>query len=199
MLQYITDNDNERFSIEEQCQMFIEGGGAWIQLSDHGLSDERICELSVELIPLCKETSTILMLENRIELAKELGLHGVHLGRGIEIPPRTVREDLGAEAIIGVEVASPQAILALKGRDIDYVTLAPGMSLDQYAEIIAIATEGGNTMPVVLTGDYHIDDSTKVLATGASGVAVCRCIADADDPVSYTEQFISSLNATRKG
>ena len=197
MLQFITQNDNERFSIEEQCQMFIEGGGAWIQLNTEGLSDDRIRELANELIPLCKDTSTILTIEDRHVLAKELAIHGVFLSSKTEKSAPAVREEFGAEAIIGVEVGSSQAILALKGRDIDYVCLKAGISLDEATRIIAEANNAGNEMPIVLTGRFGIDEAKQLMATGASGISTGYQLMSADDPVKYTEDFIAKLNYFR--
>ncbi|MDE6395657.1 MAG: thiamine phosphate synthase [Muribaculaceae bacterium] len=198
MLQYITQNDNERFSIEEQCQMFIEGGGAWIQLKSEGLSDDRIRILANELIPLCKESSTILTIEDRPELAKELGVHGVYLSAGAEKSAAAVREEFGAEAIIGVEVGSSQAILSLKGRDIDYVTLRPGVSQEEASRIIKEANEAGNEMPIVLIGSFSIDDAEWIMSTGASGIATGHSIISSSDPVKFTEDFIAKLNSCRQ-
>ncbi len=198
MLQYIPQNDNKRFSIEEQCQMFIEGGGAWIQLKTEGLSDDRIREVASELIPLCKETSTILTIEDRPELAKELGVHGVYLSSKSGKSAAAVREEFGAEAIIGVEVGSSQAILSLKGRDIDYAIIRPDIPMEEATSIIKEANSAGNEMPIVLTGCFGPDDAELIMSTGASGIATGAGIADADDPVKYTEEFIAKLNACRQ-
>lgn len=198
MLQFIPQNSNNQYSIEEQCQMFIEGGGGWILLRTDSLSDDRIRELSAELIPLCKETSTILTIENQPELAEDLGVHGIFLTSESGKSAPVIREKFGAEAIIGVEVGSSQAILCLKGRDIDYVSLKPDLSFEQAREIIKEANEAGNEMPVVLTGNFGIEDVDDILATGALGVATGDKIVSDSDPVKYTEEFIKRLNKSKK-
>lgn len=191
MLQFIAQ-ESEKYSLAEQMQMAIEGGCAWVQLHAPGLKDEEIRELANDMVALCKETSTILMLENRIELAKELGLHGVHL-TDPDVNARKVREDYGPEAIIGVEVRSPQGVLALKGMDIDYVTVTPEISLEEAAGLIRTVREAGNDMPIVVTGDYDADNVEAAMATGASGVATGRLLTEAKDPVASTEAIIARL------
>ena len=191
MLQYQTQ-PSDRYSVPEQCQMAIEGGCSWIQLHLPDADDAAVRELCSELIPLCRESSTILMLENRPELAKELGLHGVHITADSGLNAARVREDFGPEAIVGIDVDEPASILALKGADIDYVTLH--MSVDRAAHVIATAAEGGNTMPVVYGGAMSIDDIPAVMNAGVSGVIVGADIANADDPVSRTAEILGRLS-----
>lgn len=197
MLQYLTQN-TDKYSVAEQCQMVIEGGCSWIQLHMPQADDSVIRELSSELIPLCKETSTILMLENKPHLAQELGLHGVHLTLDSGLDARKIREEFGPEAIIGVEVGIAASILALKGADIDYVTLPYGMSLKQCQEIIDTAAKGGNEMPVVICSDYGVEDLQSVMATGAQGICTGNRIICAADPVTYCERMIDTLHGLSK-
>ena len=193
MLQFITIPD-AAYSIAEQCQMAIEGTCQWIQLHlPEGTDDSEVRELAAELVPLCKETATILMLENRPELAQELGLHGVHITLDSGLNAANIREQFGPEAIIGVEVTEPSSILALKGADIDYVTLPPFLSIEKRSEIVREAQKGGNEMPVVFAGDFRIEDTPETIAAGASGICTGKYIVEAHDPVKYTEDLIKAL------
>lgn len=196
MLQYLTQ-PADKYSIAEQCQMVIEGGCAWIQLHLPDADDTEIRELAAELIPLCKETSTILMLENRPELAKELGLHGVHLTLDSGFNAAKIREDFGPEAIIGIEVAEPSAILALKGADIDYVSLPSSLGDEKRKHIVDEANSAGNEMPVVFEGNYGPEDAGYVTSLGASGICTGSRIAQAHDPVEYTGRLIDALRNAR--
>lgn len=71
MLQFIA-RENNRFSVPELVQMAIEGGCAWVVLDPGEMSDEVIREIAREVIPLCKETSTILTMVDHVDMAKEL-------------------------------------------------------------------------------------------------------------------------------
>lgn len=193
MLQYLTQPDT-RFSIAEQCQMVIEGGCQWIQLHlSPNSTDEEIRSIATDLTPLCRETATILMIENKPELARELGLHGVHLTVDSGIDPIALRNEFGPEAIIGVEVQSVQDILRLKGADIDYVTLPPSIEDARREEMVRDAKNAGSEIPVVFEGIYSVDDVADALRKGASGVCTGARIARAQDPVSYTELMLAAL------
>lgn len=60
---------------------------------------------------------------------RELSLHGVFLTKN-DASPVKVREELGAEAIIGAIVGTPDAALSLERADIDYVALTKSDPVD---------------------------------------------------------------------
>ncbi len=191
MLQFILE-PNDSYSMPELAQMAIEGGCAWVRFAPGDMSDADIREVAAELIPLCKENGTILTIENHIEMAKDLGLHGVHL-RSCGKNPLEVREMLGPEAIIGVEAPSAVTAIGLKGKDIDYVSYPSGWSLDKLAEKISAARGAGLELPIVADGDFTPDEIPSVLAAKASGVGIGAAIADSADPVAATAATLAAL------
>ena len=192
MLQFITQPPH-LFSIAEQCQMVIEGGCAWIQLHLPEADERTLRDELAELKPLCQESGTFLMLENNAHLAKEFGLHGVHFTELDDFDPVRVREELGPEAIIGVETSKPSFILELQNSDIDYVTLPSFLDEGKIKEIIAEARNIGCTIPIVVSGNIGIDDVPKLLSLGASGICTGKKILESANPVRYTEELIAVL------
>lgn len=191
MLQFIAET-NGTYSIAEQMQMVIEGGCAWIQLRLPDVSDEGIRELAGEIIPLCKETATILTLENRIELAKDLGIHGVHITE-TDLDPATVRQLLGPEAIIGVQVSSAASVITLQDKDIDYATFDPVMTIYDIKKAVNEIRDAGVGIPLVATGDIPVEKVKETIDAGVNGIATGRIIAQAEDPVGYTSMIIDTL------
>ena len=192
MLQFKTQ-PAERFSIIEQCQMVIEGGCAWIQLRLPDADESYIRELAQELIPLCKETSTIFMLEDRPSLAKELGLHGIHVTADSGLNAVQVREEFGPEAIIGTDVENYDAIKDLQNADIDYVTIPSSVLPEKRLSILEQARQADCTIPIVADGIFDIAKGVEAIKEGFSGICTGRYIVAAQDPVEYTERFIDSL------
>ncbi|MDE5555449.1 MAG: thiamine phosphate synthase [Muribaculaceae bacterium] len=194
MLQFIAQN-NDRYSVAETVQMAIEGGCRWIQLHLPGLTDEDIKAMSGDIVDMCRESAAFLTIEDRPELAKELGLHGVHLTSDSNRSAAKVREELGPEAVIGVEVASAAAIMALRNADIDYVTLPPEMPVGEIADIVSVVRDADITTPIVATGDITPEDALIYLAAGVSGIATGKPIIDAKDPVKEVELTLQNLSA----
>lgn len=192
MLQFIL-TPNETYTMPELAQMAIEGGCAWVRLSPGDMTDEDLRELLTELIPLCRENGTILTIDNHIEMAKELGLHGVHL-RKYAKSPMEVRDFLGAEAIIGVEAPSAVSAIAIKGQDVDYVSFPEGWGIDKIAEKVSASRGAGLELPIVADGCFSLADIPALLAAKVSGVALGRPIADSVDPVETTAAYLSALS-----
>ena len=147
--------------------------------------------------------------ERRVELAMEMGVHGVHLGKN-DMNPLQARETMGAEAIIGVTANTADDILRLKGWDVDYVglgpfrytttkkNLSPLLGPDGYREVVNKVREADIPLPIVAIGGITLEDIPEIMATGVNGVAVSGSIINAPDPVKYTRQLIETLNSTKK-
>ena len=208
MLMFIT-HPCDRYSIAEEVQMALEGGCKWIQLRLKDASDEEFRQTALELIPMCKEQEAFLVFDDRVELAIEMGVHGVHLGKD-DMNPREAREIMGAEAVIGVTANTADGILPYKNVDVDYVglgpfrhtttkaKLAPVLGLEGYREIVKSVREAGVRLPIVAIGGITLEDIPALMETGINGVAVSGAIINAPDPVEYTRQLIDALNASAK-
>ena len=193
MLQFRTGH-SDRYTIAEEAQMAIEGGCRWIQL--HMPADADIAyirDTTSEIIPLCQECSAFLTIEDNPDLAKELSIHGVHLTKGGIPVAAATRQELGPEAIIGVEVATLAEIDSAQAADIDYVTLPPDMPLARCHKLISDSRQHGLKIPIVAAGDVTLSNLRQHLDAGFSGVAVGQDIIDASDPVERTTAFLLAL------
>ncbi len=171
--------------------MAIKGGCSWIVLGYDNSDDSKIKKLAEEFLPICREAGAILTLENRPELARELGVHGVLLSDK-EFHATKIREDLGAEAIIGVVCDNVPAMASLKSADIDYIQL-PTMPNGLIANLVNTAREAGIKTAIVATGDFLVDDVDAIMSTGVNGIATGRAITNTSDPIKTTIELIETL------
>ncbi len=204
MLQFIT-HPSERYSIAEEVKMVIEGGCRWVQLRMKNATDEEVKQAAEEIIPLCQETDTILVIDDRVNVTMDTKVHGVHLGKN-DMPAAEAREFLGAGAIIGVTANTADDIIAYRKIDVDYVglgpfrftatkeKLSPTLGLDGYRSVMAEIRNAGIELPVVAIGGITLEDIDGIMATGVNGVAMSGAIINAENPVEYTKQVIAKLN-----
>ena len=203
MLQFIT-HTSERYSIVEQVKMVLEGGCKWIQLRMKEATDEEVKAVAEELIPLCKDADAILVIDDRVELVKEMEVTGVHLGKK-DMPVAEARNLLEGGPIIGATANTAGDIFALKGIDVDYVglgpfrhtttkeNLSPILGLEGYSKIMKEIREAGVQLPVVAIGGISLEDIDDVMATGVNGVAISGAIINAENPVEYTKAILNKL------
>ncbi len=201
MLQYITSTDCGR-SVPDQVRAVIAGGCRWITVRMPDASDEEIEKVINEIMPLCIEKESFLLLDRRVELAKKVNVGGVNLGKG-EMTPSQARMILGPAAVVGLEVDSMDAIEAVRALDIDYLAIGP-FRRDAHDDKDALDTERIKAIchkkhekeidiAHVAYGDINKDDVKGLLAAGCDGIAVSDAIAKADDMESATREFVAMM------
>lgn len=203
MLQFITNTDC-KVPVSEQIHAVIEGGCRWVQIRMKDASDDEIRKVVEEVMPECISKEVFLILNDRVELAKELNVGGVHLGKE-DMSPSSARQILGPAAVIGVTANTFADVIAVSALDIDYYgigpfastttkrKLAPILGLDGIRNICYEMASNHIDIPHVAVGGIKYDDVFALLETGVNGIAVSGAIAFADNIVKETERFISLL------
>lgn len=193
MLQFIT-RKNERYGIEKQVKMVLEGGCKWIELDMNDATAEEVKAIIENLIPLCKEADAILVVDDYVDIVKEMEVTGLRLIKDSKNVGE-VRNILEGGPIIGVNISTAGDIYALKGIDVDYVTIEINEphSLDSIYKIVSEVREAGINMPIVAIGEITIENIKEVIATGVNGVAMSDAIVNAENPTEYTKKILSIL------
>ncbi|MDE6120702.1 MAG: thiamine phosphate synthase [Muribaculaceae bacterium] len=196
MLQLLIET-NSRYSLAETARLAIEGGCGWLILGAASFQDPEGRDAAGDIAAFCRESAVMLSVENDVELARRLGAHGVFLRHGGESPVQT-RLDLGAEAIIGAEIASPDAALTLERADIDYLAIPAAMSLPRAAGIITEVRKAGGELPFVYTGQSFAEGQVSaedILQAGFAGICCGKELYDTADPVAAIASAIKCLNS----
>lgn len=207
MLQFIT-NASDKESILKQIREVIEGGCTWVQLRMKDAEISEIKEVAKEAKEICKEKECILIIDDHVEIAKELELNGVHLGKN-DMPVAEARELLGAEFIIGATANTFEDIEALCYQDIDYIglgpfrftttkkNLSPVIGLEGYKEIVEKKINAEIEIPLVAIGGIEYDDVQEIMNTGIDGIAVSGSLIRTDNTIKETEKYISLLETIK--
>ena len=199
-IQFIT-HETETVGYVEGARMALEGGFRWIQLRMKDASDDEVRKAAAEIQPMCKAHDAIFLLDDRVELAKELKADGVHLGKN-DMPVDEARRVLGEEFIIGGTANTFDDIERLSRQGADYIgcgpfrftttkkNLAPVIGIEGYRDIIEKMEAAGIDLPVVAIGGITADDIDDILATGVRGIAVSGTVLRAENPVAMMKQII---------
>lgn len=200
-VQFIT-HENDRFSYVDGARMALDGGCRWIQLRMKDATDDEVREAAAVIQPLCREHEAIFLLDDRVELAKELKADGVHLGRN-DMPVSEARRVLGEEFIIGGTANTFDDVERLWREGADYIgcgpfrftttkaNLSPVLGLDGYRDIITRMDAAGIDLPVVAIGGILYDDIPAVMSTGVHGIALSGAVLDAENPVEEMRRIVN--------
>ena len=200
-IQFIT-HQNDCIGYAEGAKMALEGGCKWIQLRMKDATDDEVRSVAAEIQPLCKQNEAIFLLDDRVELVRELHADGVHLGKN-DMPVDEARRVLGEEFIIGGTANTFEDIERLARQGADYIgcgpfrftttkkNLAPVLGLEGYRDIIEKMHRAGIDIPVVAIGGITASDIDDILATGVKGIAVSGSVLTAENPVAMMRTLIN--------
>lgn len=204
MLQYIS-HFTPQISYAEGIRMALEGGCRWIQLRMKDAPAEEIIACAEEVLPLCRRHGAKFLLDDHVELVRQLGADGVHLGKN-DMPVDEARKILGPDIIIGGTANTIEDIIRLHKQDADYIgcgpfrftttkkNLSPILGLDGYKSIVLKMKELGIDLPIVAIGGITVEDIPAVMETGVSGIALSGAILGAHDPVEMTARIIETID-----
>ena len=99
MVQFIT-HYNERYSYLDSVRIVLEGGCRWIQLRMKDSSPEEILPIAEKALAMCREHNATFIIDDHVELAKQIKADGVHLGK-LDMPIAEARRILGKDFLIG--------------------------------------------------------------------------------------------------
>ena len=105
-------------------RQLIAGGAGLIQLRAKGREKSEILTWAQELLPLCRTAGVPFIINDFIDIAKEVDADGVHLGQD-DGPLGTAREQLSAGKIVGRSTHSPEQAAAALAEGADYIGFGP--------------------------------------------------------------------------
>jgi thiamine-phosphate pyrophosphorylase len=164
---------------------------------DDGFTSECISELK----PLCKQTGTALIINDRPDLCLSLKCDGVHLGEN-DMPYKDARKLLGEEFIIGVTCgASNHKAMNLAESGADYVAFGSvypsGTKKTAVNAPLDLIANWSNTtnVPSIAIGGITVYNCRAVIETGADFLAVCGGVWDhPNGPKDAVEAFAKQFS-----
>lgn len=164
----------------------LDGGVTMVQLREKTLEEGKFLEEAKELQALCRERGVPFLVNDNVEIAREMNADGVHVGQS-DMEALDVRAILGPDKILGVSAQTvEQAVLAEK-HGADYLGVGavfPTGSKDDaddvsYDTLKAICQ--AVSIPVVAIGGITQQNVEKLAGSGICGVAVISAIYAAKD------------------
>ena len=164
----------------------LDGGVTMVQLREKTLDEANFLAEAKELQALCRERGVPFLVNDNVEIAREMDADGVHVGQS-DMEAQDVRALLGPDKILGVSAQTvEQAVLAEK-HGADYLGVGavfPTGSKDDaddvsYETLKAICA--AVSIPVVAIGGLNKSNILELSGTGVDGVALVSAIFSAED------------------
>lgn len=169
----------------------LDGGITHFQLREKGdeaLTGSPLLQFALQCQQLCRDYNVPFIINDRVELACQIGADGVHIGQD-DLAAGQARKLIGNEKILGVSVHSlAEAETAVKD-GADYIGMGPVFGTNSKAdakkpagvkEILIVKNEMPD-LPIVAIGGINPGNAGVVWESGVSGIAVISTITEAED------------------
>lgn len=203
MLQFIT-HYTDTINYLDSVRIALEGGCHWVQLRMKNASFDDIRPIALQAQALCKAAGATFIIDDHVDLVKEIHADGVHLGKN-DMPIDEARAILGDGFIIGGTANTFEDVLMHYKHGANYIgcgpfrftttkeKLSPVLGLEGYTHIVKQMKEQGINLPIVAIGGINAEDIPALMQTGITGIALSGTVLRADNPVEEMKKLIKMI------
>lgn len=168
-------------TLYEQVEEALKGGATFIQLREKNLDYEDFLKEAKEVKKLCNKYKVPFVINDNVEIAKEIGADGVHVGQD-DMESGKVREILGQDKIIGVSAHNVKEALLAQKNGANYLGVGAVFNTTSKNDVTTLSYEvlkeicNAVSIPVIAIGGINEENVGKLAGSGICGVAVISAI-----------------------
>jgi len=183
-----------------QVKRLCDAGVKWIQLRMKDTPYQLWLDTAREASKICKDSGTIFIVNDSVEIALEVDADGVHLGR-TDLEWREARRLIGPDKILGGTVNYiHEAQKAVQAECMDYVGVGPLRFTQTKKELAPLQGYEGicqliqnlHTIPAWAIGGIEVSDVALCRDLGAAGTAVCSALLRNDRINENVNRFLEA-------
>lgn len=194
----ITESDTN--NLLKNVTLALQGGVRILQYRNKNAdSAQQVIEASA-LASLCKEYNACFIVNDNIQLAKQVKADGVHLGRD-DGSIEEARDVLGDDAIIGVTCYQDiERALAAEKSGANYVAFgrffaSPTKPNASQADMKLLQQARQHlSLPICCIGGITLQNADSLLENGADMIAVISSLFASEDIMQTTHQFLEKFS-----
>lgn len=191
----IIGSDNVNVPLLDAAEEALRGGITMLQLREKTLPIEEFIWEGRALKSLCVKYGVPLIINDNVEVAKEVGADGIHLGAG-DADINAARRILGQNAIIGASAHNIREAVEAERKGADY--LGVGAAFGSGSKDNAVSLSGLQiyqeissrvSIPIVAIGGITSANLMKLKGLGISGIALISAIFGTANIEAETVRF----------
>jgi thiamine-phosphate pyrophosphorylase len=200
----LLDGCHDQGQFADRAQCLIAAGVDAIQFRDKSLADRELLERAQRLRQITRERDSLMVVNDRPDLAIVAQADGVHVGRD-DLSVHQVRTIVGTNMLIGVSTHTIEQARQAVWDGANYLGVGPTFpsttkSFDHFpgCELLrAVARE--ITLPAFAIGGITPQNLPSVLATGFRRIAVGAALSSSHDPEETVSELRRQLAETADG
>ena len=185
-------------SLFDLARAVIDGGGRLLQVREKEMTSVELFRAVVRILDYASCHGAVVIVNDRVDIAKAAGADGVHLGQD-DLPPAAAREILGDGKIIGLSTHSMEEFDGALPLPVDYIAVGPifptktaGKTRSAlgvgFLKRIGMGPIPGK--PVVAIGGINGENARIALEAGADSVALISALMREEDVEAATRRLL---------
>ncbi|WP_437202605.1 thiamine phosphate synthase [Planctomicrobium sp. SH664] len=196
---YLLVTDSQcRYGAETVIRNTITAGVDVVQLREKGMTDRQLIDWGHKVREWTQASGTLLIMNDRPDLAAAVGADGVHLGQD-DMPVQMARKIVGSRCLIGVSTHHPEQARQAVFDGADYLGVGPvypskTKEFTEFAGLQYVRSLAGQvSLPWFAIGGIDLENLPELQRAGASRVAVSSVICGASHPRGIAQEMASLL------
>ncbi len=186
-------------ALPELARMVAQGGATLVQLRDKINETGEMVALA-RAVKAALPAEVPLIVNDRVDVARESGADGVHLGQE-DMPVEEARQILGPAPFIGLSIKTVEQARAAPLGIIDYVgiggifatsskdNVSRPIGPEGLARIVKVFRDRIGNFPMCGIAGINAGNAAQVIAAGADGVSVISALSLAPDPIAAAREL----------
>jgi len=179
---------------ESRVKAMVEAGVDLVQLRDKDRTDREIVSIGRKISELTRNSSTAFIMNDRADLAIAAGADGVHLGQD-DLTVGEARRIVGPSKLIGVSTHSLTQAREAVSEGADYIGVGPVFPsttkhFEKHVGLTLVREVSAEIkLPMFAIGGITLGNLSRVIESGARGVAVSGAVKVLDDLERVVREF----------
>jgi len=186
-------------TLSSVCEIFLGAGVRLIQYRHKAGSSRQLFEDSVALGRLVHQAGGTFIVNDRADIARAAGAHGVHVGQE-DLPIEMARGIIGLGKIVGYSTHNLEQVIEADRSSADYIALGPifaTASKERPDPVVGLEglrrAREATRKPLVAIGGITLARAREVIDAGADSVAVIGDLLGAPDLSARARAFLEIL------
>ena len=179
-------------------QQVLDAGANIIQFRDKISTNEEISKLAYEIQKLVTSFNKIFILNDHVNIAKNINADGVHVGQK-DMSIVKAREILSSEQIIGSSNATLEEAIISEKNNVDYIAVGSMFMTNTKTNTrpagidTLIKVKSKTSKNIVAIGGINLKNCNQVIETGGDSLCIASAITKSEDIFKSCSKFVKKF------
>lgn len=190
-------------TLAEEVEKILKAGVTFLQLREKNLGKEQFLQEAKAIKKLTDFYHVPFVINDNVEVAKECGADGVHVGQS-DMQAKDIRRILGPDKIIGVSARNVEQAQRAKESGADYIGVGAVFGTKTKADANYVSIDELKTIcksvdiPVVAIGGINETNVMQLKDSGIDGISVISAIFAKPDVTKATKNLLSLAKTIKR-